>query len=249
MEIISKISKKLPKPIEKFLCWIYHKLSFKIDKEIINDLTEYFNLNQEEVIWLLKSEDRLGADFWHILNPRTKKEVEEFYKINPLYVFELAFWHMKRYQRRFRAEIIKFTKGRVLDFGGGIGDLCIELTRRGFDCDYADIYGRTFEFAKWLFKKKGCKIEMINLSRDKLFKKYDTIFCIDVIEHTIKPKQVLKNLTAHLRNNGRLIITNLNAPVLERHPMHFQMKFDAEEYLNSLGLYRAKKPWLWIKHA
>lgn len=247
MRLISKISKNLPKPIKKSLRWIYYKWTSKIDKEIINDLTEYFNLNQREVGWLLKSGSRLNTDFWYILNPKTEKEIEEFYKIIPFYVFELVFWHGKRTQHILRSEIIKLTKGKVLDYGGGIGDLSIDLSKKGFIVDYADVYGNTFEFAKWLFQKKDYNIKMIDLNKEKLSKKYNTIICIDVIEHIVNAKTVLKNLVAHLENNGSLIITNLNAPVLEEHPMHIKMEFNAEGYLNSLGLHKIKKSWLWIK--
>jgi 2-polyprenyl-3-methyl-5-hydroxy-6-metoxy-1,4-benzoquinol methylase len=252
MKTILKIGKKLPKPIKKPLSWIYNKWNnkwnLKIDKDMVRDLAEYFNLDQKEILWLLQPGERLNADFWHILNPKTEKEIEEFYSINPFYIFELLFWHMKGYQRRFRSEIIKLAEGEILDFGGGIGDLSIELAKKGGNCDYADIYGKTFEFAKWLFQKKGCDIKMIDLSKDKLLKEYDTILCIDVIEHVTNPKIVLKDLANHLKINGRLIITNLNVlEVSEAHPMHFKIDFDAEKYLNLLGLFKTKEPWLWIK--
>lgn len=247
MRLISKISKKLPGPIRKLIRWIYYKWTSKIDKETIDNLMEYFNLDKKEVRWLLKSGNRLNNDFWYILNPKTEKEIEEFYKKTPFYVFELVFYHAKKTQRMLRSEIIKLTKGKVLDYGGGIGDLSIDLSKKGFSIDYADIYGNTFEFAKWLFQKKGCNIKMIDLNKEKLLQKYNTIICIDVIEHIVSPKIVLENLVAHLENNGRLIITNLNAPVLKEHPMHIKMKFNSEEYLNSLGLFKAKEPWLWIK--
>ncbi len=247
MKIILKIGKKLPKFIKKPLSFIYDKWNFKVDKGMVNNLAEYSNLGEKEVIWLLMSAERLNGDLWHILNPKTKEEIEQFYSTCPFYVFELAFWHMKRYQKQFREDVINLAKGNILDFGGGIGDLSIELTKKGFSCDYADVYGVIFEFARWLFRKQGCEIEMINLSKDNLSKKYDTIFCIDMIEHVIEQKQVLENLVTHLNPKGRLIITNLNATVLARHPMHFPMKFDGEKYLGSLGLSKSERPWLWTK--
>lgn len=247
MAIILKIGRKLPKSIKKLLSWAYNKWNFKVDRDMVNNLAEYSNLDQKEVIWLLRSAERLNNNLWHISNPETEEEIKKFYSTCPFYVFELALWHMKRYQKQFRADAIGLARGKILDFGGGIGDLSIEFTKKGFNCDYADLYGVIFEFARWLFKKKGCEIEMINLDKDSLRKKYDTIFCIDVIEHTRKQKQILENLAIHLNKEGKLIITNLNAPVLTRHPMHFPMKFDGEKYLNSLGLFKSDKPWLWIK--
>lgn len=247
MEEILKTKAKSFELTKKPLVWIYQKGTLKMDKDMVQALAEYSNLKQKEVVWLLKRAERLNAALWRILNPKTEKEIEEFYSNSPFYIFELAFWHMKRHQRRFRTKIIKEAEGRVLDFGGGVGDLCIELAKRGLVCDYADLEGRIFDFAHWLFKKRGLNVNMINLSRAGLLKTYDTIFCLDVIEHTPKPKEMLKELTAHLAGKGRLIITNLNASVLKKHPMHFPIKFDGEKYLNSLGLSKAKEPWLWIK--
>lgn len=214
---------------------------------MIKDLREYFNLDRKEVIWLMKSGTRLNAVYWHILNPKTNKEIQNFYQTNPFSVFSLAFWHSKTSQRLFRSKVISLAQGEILDYGAGIGDLCLKLAKKGFNIDYADVCGKTFEFAKWLFQKKGCDIKMIDLTKNKLSKKYDTIICIDVIEHLINPRIVLKDFAAHLRNKGKLIITNLNSPVLKEHPMHIEMKFKAEEYLNSLGIVKLKEPWLWQK--
>lgn len=245
-----KIGKTLPGPIKNLLAIPYQRLSsmIKWDKRLIGEIAEYFNLSQKETIWLLKSSERLGTDLWHILNPKTKKEIQNFYKITPFSVFELAYWHMTRFQREFRSEIIKSAKGEILDFGAGIGDLCLELAREKFNVDYADLPGITFNFARWLLQKKRRKINMIDLSRGKISKRYDTIYCIDVIEHVLNPKEILEDFAAHLKNSGRLVITNLKVDeILESNPMHMKIDLDNEKFLNQLGLIKTKEPWLWIK--
>lgn len=245
--IILNIKTKLPEPARKSLSWFYHKWSIKIDQEIVKNLAEYSNINEDEVIWLMNTAKRLDGDLWRISNPRTKEEIEKFYKENPFYIFGLAFWHMKRYQVEFRNEIIKYAKGDVLDFGGGIGDLCFKLKKMGLNCDYADLGGRIFNFAKWFFEKNGCKIKMIDLTHQEITKKYETIFCIDVIEHISEPEKELKKLSENLKEGGRMIITNLNIPKTDKHPMHFATKLGSKKYLNELGLYESEKEWLWIK--
>lgn len=231
----------------KLIRWLYHKLTSKIDKEVVNDLGEYFNLNQKEIKWLLKSGGRLNADFWYILKPKTKEEIKNFYQTTPFNIFELIYWHSKRTQRLFRSEVIETAKGKVLDYGGGVGDLSISLFKKGFEIHYAELGGNTFDFAEWMFKKRGCNIKTIDSDKDKISEKYNTIICIDVIEHIVDSKELLNNLVSRLEDRGKLIITNLNAPVLKNHPMHIRMNFNGEEYLNSLGLVKDKKSWLWIK--
>lgn len=247
MKIIYIIGRKLPKPIRFACSKIYNKLFFTADKEMVKILAEYCNMTEKEIRWILKFSYRINGDLWHALSPKTAKEVEQYYSTNPLYIFGLAFWHMKFYQIEFRNEIVGFAKGEVLDFGGGIGDLVCELKKRGFECDYADISGRIYAFAKWMFKKKNYKVNMIDLATEKISKQYDTIYCIDVIEHVVNPKETLADMVNHLKNNGRLIITNLDAPESKEHPMHFPINFGAEQYLKSLGMAKDIKPWLWIK--
>jgi len=92
---------------------------------------------------------------------------------------------------------------------------------------------------------------MFDLGKGKIpkEKQYDTIICIDTIEHIPNPRDVLEDIAMHLKNNGRLIITALNCPgETENNPMHLKMGFDAEKLLNSFGVFKSEeKDWLWIK--
>jgi 2-polyprenyl-3-methyl-5-hydroxy-6-metoxy-1,4-benzoquinol methylase len=90
----------------------------------------------------------------------------------------LIYWHTRPSQRRFRKEVVRIARGDCLDYGAGVGDLCIELRRKGYNVTYADVGGKTFEFAKWLFERKNVNIPMINLSKQDLEDKYDTIICM-----------------------------------------------------------------------
>jgi len=262
MNLVLKIGKHLPKRIKRLITLLYQKWSTKIivDKEMIEDLIDFYNmklgyteykLSYDEAISLCKVAWRLNADFWNILNPKTEEEIKEFYKIIPYYPFELAYWHMWIGQRRFRKEVVRQSFGEVLDYGGGIGDLCIELAKKGLNVTYGDVQGINWEFAKYLFKKRGYNIAMIDLGEGKLpkEKKYDTIICIDTIEHIPNPEVVLKDIAAHLKSGGRLIITALNCiGKKEDNPMHLKMNFDAEELLNSFGVFKSETyEWLWAK--
>ena len=248
--MILSIAKKLPKPVRESLRWLYHKwkLRVKWNRSLIKNLAEYFVLSEKEVVFYLKAGVELNAHLWKVLHPRNKEEIEQFYSFTPYYIFELAHWHMQKYQRDFRKEVISHTYGNTLDYGAGIGDLCIELAKKGLSVTYTDVGSRTFEFAKWLFKKHNLSIKMIDVNKESLTQQYDTIICIDVIEHVFDPRELLKDITSHIKKEGHLIITNLNVEeVLENYPMHFKVEFGAEEYLRFLGFYRKEFPWLWIK--
>ena len=219
------------------------------DNELISDLMEFFDLTRDETIKLLKAGKKAFHMMWNALEPKTDEEIIRFYEISPFNVFSLAYWHMNRHQRRFRRQVIEHCYGKVLDYGGGIGDLCIELARRGFDVTYSDVKGKNMEFAMWRFMKKGLNVKVIDLVRDqRLLEQYDTILCIDVIEHVPTPKNTLKTISQHLKPNGKLIITNLTCPgPTKQNPTHRKIDFDAKQLLNPLGIVPTDMEWLWLK--
>jgi len=256
MDFVEKVKQLLPLPlrvvIRRLRWYIFVSRNQRVswDRQLVRDIAEYFNLSYKETILLLKLGCKLNALLWNALHPETEEEISRFYKITPFYIFDLAYWHMWKGMRKFSDEILKVADGDTLDYGGGIGGLCIKLAEKGLDITYSDVPGRTFEFAKWLFEKRGYNIRAINLEKEELQDQYNTIICIDVIEHVPNPEDVLYRMASSLRKGGKLIITQLQG--LEDvgvHPMHFKMKFNAEELLKSLGLSKTDRKWLWVKDA
>lgn len=254
--IIKYVGKRLPIFVKEPLIQIYQKWNSKIilDKELIRDLMDIYNLSYDETKCMLKLGRRLFCDFWDRLNPKNDEEIVSFYKMpHPYNVFSLAYWHMSRGQRRFRKQIVKHCFGDVLDYGGGIGDLSIKIAEKGLTVTYAEVNGKNMEFAKWLFKKRGKNnITVLDIEKDqeKIWaKEYNTIVCIDVIEHIPHPEVVLKRMAKHLKDDGRLIITGLNCPGPTKDaPLHLKMNFDAEKLLNSFGVFKSEEyDWLGIK--
>lgn len=244
--IVQIIKKLLPEKAKSLVRPIYHFFDIKISGQTIKDLKEYFNLSEKDIRRLLRNGHNLSADLWKCFNPKTEEEIRNFYKLNPFYVFDLLHWQGTSMQKKFRHNILGLAKGKVLDYGGGAGDVSIILFKNGFSVDYADLPSKTSDFARWWFKKQGCNIKMIDLEKEDISQKYDTILCLDVIEHVIKPDELLKKFANSLNKNGILIITNLKAEASKDAPMHFEIKFDAEKYLESLG-FEKKELFLWIK--
>lgn len=247
--IIKYVGKRLPNVLKEPLIQIYQKWNSKIiwDKELIKDLMLFFDLSYDETLCMLKVGRRVVISQWDILNPKTDDEIKEFYERVRYNAFSLAYWHMQRAQRKFRDKIVKISSGDVLDYGGGIGDLCIKLVEKGLNVSYCDARSENMEFAKRLFKKRGYEIKVLD-SGINFLEEYDTILCIDVIEHIPHPEIVLERFARHLRTNGKLIITNLNCSGDDDASLHLKMDFEAEKLLNSFGLYKVDYDGLWIKN-
>lgn len=244
---ITNIRKKIPETIKRPIRYFYNMWSTKIDNDVLDFLQQYYKLSRKSVRYFLRNGGRLSADLWVCSNPKTQNEIKKYYEDNPFYAFHLIYWHGTKYQRDLRNRFVKLAKGSVLDYGGGIGDLCAKICRHGLKIDYADLQGRMFNFAQVFFKVNNLNIKMIELSNDNITDRYDTIFCIDTIEHVLNPKGVLKGLVEHLNNNGQLIITALETNISDDAPMHFAIDFNSEEYFNSLGMEKTNEEFVWIK--
>ena len=253
--IIKKVLKRLPPQIVRMMRSAYDRWNsvVHIDRSMTRDLSEYFGVSYEQAVCLLKVGSRLNKETWNILQPQSDEEIMQYYQVNPFYIFSLPWWHMSQAQRQFRREIIRFSRGGVLDYGGGVGDLSLALAQAGLRVTYVDIGGRTLDFAKWFLTRRGfADIMLLDAAKDeeKIWAgRYETIVCIDVIEHVVHPDVLLTKMASSLTENGTLIITGLDSKAAnEDHPMHLSINFSPAELLNSFGLYQSEEhDWLWVK--
>jgi len=100
-----------------------------------------------------------------------------------------------------------------LDAGSFDGCLAVLLSRkfRGrFVCDAQDIKTIEFNYAREVIKKEGLATEIFSgcaLERFETDKRYDVVFLMETLEHTIEPQVVLKKIHSLLNEVGYLLIT------------------------------------------
>ena len=109
----------------------------------------------------------------------------------------------------FCADLIK-KQGclKILDFGGGTGSQLINISAlKEVELCYADIPGKTFDYAKWRFNKRALDIQLIDATKEDFLGnlKFDVVFAFDVIEHLVDPEESVEYIVKHLNPDGFLV--------------------------------------------
>lgn len=95
---------------------------------------------------------------------------------------------------------------RVMDFGAGAGELCIELAKNKLDVTYCDIGEQLYNFAQWRFKERNLTIRMIK-GIENTRELFDCIFSFDTFEHIKDLPSLLKTLVGYIKEGGGLIFS------------------------------------------
>lgn len=235
-----------------------------LSEEAVNSLSSFSQyFKPEEIEYLI--EHRIPNKFYKMMWIHTvgKGRIPklEFYRLSAEYCFASA--RFQAITRKQRVHFVKLAIGKkVLDYGGGSGDLSIMLAEKGFDVCYVDVDGVTSDFADFRFRKLNLPIKYMPFSGDIIshFRKlpiFDDIFSIDVIEHLDEAEQfdLLKCFNHHLCLKGRLFLTgprkgtpyifDEKGKVLA-HPEHRGIKFDIKRHLLKQGFRRLGRS-IWEK--
>jgi 2-polyprenyl-3-methyl-5-hydroxy-6-metoxy-1,4-benzoquinol methylase len=111
----------------------------------------------------------------NLLENKTRKQTEEYHRNNIFMLTRLCSVIEDKYHQNRIKVILDNAKGRVLDFGGGLGDMSIHLTNKGLDVEYYDtnVYCRKF------VQQALPSVKIV----DKPTGVYDTIICLDTLPY------------------------------------------------------------------
>ena len=111
---------------------------------------------------------------------------------------------------------------RVLDAGGGQGQLATEIARLGYPVDLCDISANMLDLAREHADSAGANnIEFIHDSIQRVCADkpghYDVVLCHAVLEWAAEPRDLIRNLVAALKPGGFLSLTfyNVNSIVMK----------------------------------
>lgn len=110
------------------------------------------------------------------------------------------------------------------------------------DITYYDVPGKVLEFTRWGFRKYGHPIKVIEGSdyRDKLEGVYDTIICLDVLEHPVNPLDHLKRLRKQLSDKGKLYVNAAFVPKKEDEEIHRYSERPLKDLLREAGFKKSQ---------
>ena len=96
----------------------------------------------------------------------------------------------------------------LLDFGGGTGFYSNSFQQYGYDVTLLDLDKQACDYVREKFP--AIDVICANPMQNPINKKFDIIFCNQVIEHYKIPDQLLATLYTMLNDNGLLIVTTPN---------------------------------------
>ena len=122
-------------------------------------------------------------------------DVSDFYSdiVGDRHVADLAAWHIT--SKDYISDTLKlqqrFAKDLVLDFGGGIGThaLANAMSAKVKHVFFVDINQTNRHFVEYRAKELGVenKLTFCKTIKDTKISKFDTIVCLDVLEHLANP--------------------------------------------------------------
>ena len=138
--------------------------------------------------------------------------VEQYYRKNKTYIYDLPLWNAEFNRPKFlhrvmRSKLKQCRCQSVLDFGGGCGDLCIELAQGGFQTVYFDLGEQVFDFAQRRFAQRKLAVEMFKDWRELGARQFDCVISFDVFEHIKDLPATLSRLCGFIKSGGLLIFS------------------------------------------
>ena len=149
--------------------------------------------------------------------PLLPKQAFEFYKGGKAFVYDCTFFNTMPWYVTLQEGLESIHEQKVLDFGGGIGTVTLQMAFQGNETTYLDVPGSPiWDFA---FKRIDSSPYNITMIDDIGTRKFDIVIAIDVFEHIPDFETELRNIYQALHPGGKLVYHNAFLSD-KRHPMY-----------------------------
>ena len=160
-------------------------------------LLEFFSMTENELDGFL---DNAKINLANLHPGDALSDVSDFYTdiVGDRHVADLAAWHIT--SKDYIGDTIKlqqkFSRNLVLDFGGGIGThaLANAMSSKVEHVFFVDINETNRKFVEYRAKELGVekKLTFCKTIEDSRISKFDTIICLDVLEHLADPASQIR---------------------------------------------------------
>jgi 2-polyprenyl-3-methyl-5-hydroxy-6-metoxy-1,4-benzoquinol methylase len=181
------------------ICWCgNHKLEKYSDTyskcTVCNTLISDWEINNNIYQVSNEEEDFYGKNYW-IEDMTSMANVDNIDQVIDLYLKERSIYWLKFILK------YKLPEAKVAEIGCGLGQFSYLLKNIGYDQVAFELSHEICEFIK---DKLGINIQNGEFKTNDI--KYDVIIAMDVIEHILEPKKIMKEISSGLSNNGILIL-------------------------------------------
>jgi 2-polyprenyl-3-methyl-5-hydroxy-6-metoxy-1,4-benzoquinol methylase len=206
--------------------------------EAVEMITEFLGIAKDEAdIKVTTGNAHLVGDYWKSYfggKEPSDKEVRDFYKmdyVGQLYLIELIHWNFTQAFANIRQMVVPIREKNVLEIGGGIGSVAMQLAIQKNNVVTAEINPLLRDFIKYRWEKLHKDItsnagelyvigsEWTKESKDNMF---DVVISFDTFEHLTanELQKMLGDLHRVLKPGGRMIYHN-NFKQQDIYPLHF----------------------------
>ena len=192
----------------------------KIKNELIEDLSEFDNISEENVRMNIIHGQEKYKEEWKSKNPKTKEERDKLYKESYWSKYDLAGWHIGS-RMEFDQKLVEMIKAKypdrntpILDYGCGIAHNSFLLAKEGYT--NIALYDLNMAFAKYRFNRHNLPF------KDFMQDKFKVILCFDMLEH-LDDKDFDETISLFkklIEPDGEFLLT-VSFGNEGNHPMHF----------------------------
>jgi SAM-dependent methyltransferase len=176
--------------------------------DVVDDLVKFTSLPPESVHALITRRVENFRTEWLQL-PAALRDDRWFYLSSRMYLFGNAVHFHEAPEVIDEIAALVPAGGRVLDFGGGTGNLALALAAHGFQVDYHELSALQKEFARFRVHRHGLqeRVEILDSWTGLTPGRYDLVCAFDVFEHLPDLAKVVEALAPSIAEGGVLIDT------------------------------------------
>jgi len=190
-----------------------------------------------DTLWLRKEMDRVWDDYGlNNRRPLALQPIGEFYS-HPVWllngVFSVIDPSSLSHREAIAACLSQNGAKRIADFGGGFGELALQLVHAVPDASVSIIEPYALKAAANRLREEP----RIRIVPDLVEYDYDAIIAQDVLEHVEDPILLASRLASSVRDGGYVVFANCFSPLIKCHlPSTFHLRHTFKWVMSSMGL-------------